>query len=130
MKLEELIQNARKEATSPLILELVQEFEEFAQILGKFRSTPEGAGPEEHMAIMKRMSESHDRLQAYFIKVAASYGMTFDQFAQFVGNSSNFEPKAWEEIEKGKKTIAEQLVAQAAPQEKKAKKNLNKNLRI
>ncbi len=129
MNLEELIHNAQKEATHPVVLELIQEFKEFAQVLGRFKTTPQEADPAEHEEILKKMRESHDRLHSHFLKVAATFGMTFDQFAAFIGNQSHFEPKAWEEIEKGKQTITESLSIPSEENKTKQKK-LNKNLRI
>jgi hypothetical protein len=109
-----------------MVHELIQEFEEFAGTLNQLQTNQE-SDEEKLQNFMKKMSASHERLSAYFMRVAASFGMTVEQFSEFIGNSNNFDPKDWEEIEATKKQLSEQL---KLPKADSKNKKMNKNLKI
>jgi hypothetical protein len=126
MKTLELIEDVKKKAPNLMVYELIQEFEEFASSVSHIRSQ-KGDSDEDLRIYMEKMGRSHDRLKTYFLKVAASYGMTFDQFCEFINNSNNFAPADWEEIQNTKKQLEASF--NLPPAEKKGKKP-NKNLKI
>ncbi len=123
MKLRELLEDAKNNAPNLMTKELIQEFEEFAGSLNQFQSAKKG-GSEELQALLEKMSASQDRLREYFIKVAASYGMTAEQLTEHVENAGNFNPADWEEIQANKRIIIEGFNIPAV------KKRRNKNTKI
>src|SRR5579872_3362079 len=126
MNTKELIEDAKRKAPNLMVHQLIQEFEEFAVSLHQLQSY-KGDDQELHQTFMKKMSDSHDRLRAYFLRVAGSYGMTFDQFCEFIGNPNNFDPKDWEEIQATKQHLSDEL---KLPRDEAKSKKLNKNLKI
>lgn len=127
MKLEEIIAKAKKETPNLLVQDLLEEFQEFAKTLQDLRSFKGGDVEGREFAIQK-MNESNDRLRAYFMRVAASFGMTLDQFQEFIGNADHFEPQDWAEIQSTKQHVLANL--EAPIPEKKSSKKLNKKERI
>ena len=126
MNTKELIEDAKRQAPNLMVHELIQEFEEFASALNQLQ-TYKGDDEAKLQNFMQKMSSSHDRLSSYFMRVAASFGMTVDQFGEFIGNSNNFDPKDWEEIQATKKVLAESL---NLPKPNAKAKKINKNLKI
>ncbi len=125
MNTTELLEDVKKKAPNLMIYELIQEFEEFAATVAQVR-TLKGESDKERQACIEKMTRSQDRLKSYFMRVSASYGMTFDQFCEFIGNSNNFAPTDWEEIQSTKK----QLEASFDMPAKKKGQKVNKNLKI
>jgi hypothetical protein len=126
MNTKKLIEDAKRQAPNLMVHELIQEFEEFAGTLNQLQTNQEN-DEEKLQNFMKKMSASYERLSAYFMRVAASFGMTVDQFSDFIGNPNNFDPKDWEEIEATKKQLSEQL---KLPKADTKNKKMNKNLKI
>jgi hypothetical protein len=126
MKTLELLEDVKRKAPTLMVHELIQEFEEFIATVSKTRAQ-KGVSEADRQEYIDKMGRSYDRLKSYFLRVAASYGMTFDQFCEFINNSNNFAPADWEEIQNTKKQLEAKLNLSAA--EKKAKKP-NKNLKI
>lgn len=126
MNSKELIEDAKRQAPNLMVHELIQEFEEFAAALNQLQ-TYKGDDEARLQNFMQKMSSSHDRLSSYFMRVAASFGMTVDQFAEFIGNSNNFDPKDWDEIQATKRELAESL---NLPKANAKTKKINKNLKI
>lgn len=126
MNTTELLEDVKKKAPNLMIYELIKEFEEFATTVSQIRAL-KGDSEAEHASYIQKMGRSHDRLKSYFMRVSASYGMSFEQFCEFINNSSNFAPTDWEEIQNTKKQLEATLSLPGA--DKKAKK-INKNLKI
>jgi hypothetical protein len=126
MNIKEIVEEAKNKAPNLMVHELIQEFEEFAGALNHLQ-TYKGDDQEKLQIFMRKMSDSHDRLRTYFMRVAASYGMTFDQFCEFINNANNFAPTDWEEIQATKKELVESL---NLPKPKGKGKKLNKNMKI
>ncbi len=126
MNTKKIIEDAKRQAPNLMVHELIEEFEEFASTLNQLQSDKEN-DEEKLQSFMKKMSASHERLSSYFMRVAASFGMTVDHFSEFLRNPSNFDPKDWEEIEATKKQLSEQL---KLPKADTKNKKMNKNLKI
>jgi hypothetical protein len=125
MKFDELIDNAKTKAPSAAVFDLIKEFEGFAanivELAGK-------TGDEaEFQAFMQELSQSHERLKAQFTRTAASYGMTFEQFCEYIENSANFAPVDWKEIQGVKEQITKTL---NIPEVAHKNNKMNQNIKI
>jgi hypothetical protein len=124
MNTKQIIEEAKKNISGAALSELIQEFEEFTQTLMHLHSLED---EKQKQLYMEKMGHSHDRLSAYFMRVSASFGMTVEQFSEFVSNPNNFEPSDWEEIQDTKKEILDRFSAQGS---KNKNKKTNKTLKI
>ncbi|PIS02078.1 MAG: hypothetical protein COT85_08045 [Chlamydiae bacterium CG10_big_fil_rev_8_21_14_0_10_42_34] len=125
MKLDELIDDAKMKAPSEAVFDLVKEFEQFASNIVQL-SCKQG-DEAEFKAYMDQMKESHERLRSQFERAAASYGMTFEQFCEYLETPSNFAPADWKEMQTVKEQIKQTL---DVPQTAQKNSKLNKNLKI
>lgn len=119
MEIEEIIENARKEAPNPLILELVEAFEGFTGVLKDLQDAKRD-DPDGRQIFVEKMARSYDHLKSKYIQVAASFGMGLEQFQEFLTNPKNFTPKSWAEMQKAKSDVAK--ILDVPVQEKRRKK--------
>ena len=115
----EMIEEAKKGSPNPIVAELIQHFEDFAGRVSQLPSQKEKGLDE---AFVQKLNDTRDRLRSSFSRVAASFGMTFDQFCAYVDNPQNFAPEKWAEIEEARNQILGHF-------ETRKKTKLNKNIK-
>src|SRR5579872_2075256 len=91
---EENAMNATEESkkTIPTLMvhELIREFEEFGSAL-KDVHVLSGDNSEKRQEFLQKLIHSQNRLKSNFTRAASTFGLTFDQFCEFLGDSNNFE---------------------------------------
>ncbi|EKE07724.1 MAG: hypothetical protein ACD_17C00545G0007 [uncultured bacterium] len=124
MKMKEIIKEAKTKAPNAVILDLIEEFEEFASRIEAIHKE-RVSDKTKRQASIQVMSESYDRLRDKLVDAAAFYGMSFEELHRFIGHSMNFTPGDWNEVERVKKEIALSL---GVPVDKTKKHH--KNVRV
>jgi hypothetical protein len=126
MEMKDLINEAKKNAPTLIVRELVEEFAQFAGAMEELKVI-KNRGDMPHSALLERINETHSKLALSFLRTADSFGMTFEQFCEHIGNPKNFAPNQWAEIQANKKDIETSL---GLSTNKTKKSKLNKNLKI
>lgn len=124
MKNTKPIKEAIQDAPNAVVRDLMKEFEEFAATMHQLSGK---ATEFERQPLIEKIRDSQERLRSYFSRVAASYGMTFDQFCAWVENKDHFAPADWEEIQANKKIVLESLNIPVAGSKKQ---KINNKLKI
>ena|SRR5579872_1857965 len=119
-------EEAKKTVPKLMVHELIQEFEEFGSAL-KEVYTFSRDNTEKRQEFIEKINRSQKRLKSHLTRAASAFGLTFDQFCEFLGDSNNFEPSDWEALEATKKRISTNTTNSEPA--KKARKS-NKNLKI
>jgi hypothetical protein len=117
---------ALKKVPKLMVHELIQEFEEFVGALKEIEQLS-GADQEKRQAFIQQANKAQNRLRAQFTQAAKAFGLTFDEFCEFIGDSNNFEPKDWETLQATKERLSKDM--NSTELDKKIKK-ANKNLKI
>jgi hypothetical protein len=115
-----------KKVPKLMVHELIHEFEEFVGALKEIQQLSSN-NEEKRQEFMQQVNSAQNRLRAQFTRAASSFGLTFEEFCEFIGDSNNFEPKDWEALEATKERLATEM---HTPSPDKKITKVNKNLKI
>lgn len=119
MELKEIIESARKAAPNPVILDVIEQLEGFNRAINELQ----GLTGEERVMFMEKMAPIYDELRSRFMRAVASYGMTIEQFEEFLSNPDNFSPADWSEMQSVKMQIIDHFNMGQGKQSKKMNQN-------